>query len=549
MTFAATARTFASRGTHLRTPVRTRRGIATLWTILFTPILLILLFITVEVGNMWLARVELENGLEAAALAAVKEWGDANGGDTYIPREVGVIYAASNMIGGDMPLVITHNYDASKPPNQNADCEGNLIFGAVEEGIRHYIFNAGIQPGCGAGTVLFDATGQGKGGLEADDAWGIAFHITEETPPNMRITRVIINLQGSGADGVFDFESSKGKNGAKGPTISDLSDEKVHDRTPNTGLYSQPDLEGFPNPQEQILFTPTVGSISPTLTIDFFPDPDGDDLGFEPGDRFRFGARVDNVSKGIGNNDGDGIGLDGATVTVFFSIGDKELPPVSGVFFDNDHAFNDSPLEATVEPLSGSLIVHETGIADLPQPDSSAGGGGNNDKNNNGQSFVLLQGSGTNAFAVRAQARVQVNSPLCYFFGLLAGDSGREWFTVTAKTTAIYDCTERRPELVRIEKFICPGPDENGGSDPGGSDPGSGDPGGTDPGGTDPGGTDPGDTDPPDNGNGNGGGNNGGGNNGGGNNGGGNDGGNNGGGNNGGGNDGGNNGNGGGKNK
>ena len=43
-----------------------------------------------EAANMWLARAELENALESAALAAVKTWGDANGGSTFTPRQIGV---------------------------------------------------------------------------------------------------------------------------------------------------------------------------------------------------------------------------------------------------------------------------------------------------------------------------------------------------------------------------------------------------------------------------------------------------------------------------
>jgi len=52
-----------------------RRGIATLWPILFSGAMLLILCFVVEIAHLWLTRVELENSLEAAALAAVKEWG------------------------------------------------------------------------------------------------------------------------------------------------------------------------------------------------------------------------------------------------------------------------------------------------------------------------------------------------------------------------------------------------------------------------------------------------------------------------------------------
>ncbi len=409
-----------------------------MWVILFLPVLLALLFITVEIGNLWLARVELENSLEAAALAAVKEWGDANGGDTLIPRRVGVQYAAANTIGGNAPVAIGLNYDASNQPNENADCSGNLIFGAITTPSRPYTFNAGVTPACGAETVLFDATGQGN--VKADNAWGIALHKTPETPPDLRIVRIVIDLRGGGGDGYFDFEAGKGKHQpASPPRLSDnVEPHKVHDHSGN----DQPDIYGFvDDPSEQIIFTPTDTN-SPTLTIDFLEHEDDD--GFAPGDRFRFGARVRDVSKGSGGDDGDGIGRDHVTATVYFTLGGSPLPPVSGTFFDNEHVGYIDP--AMIDPLSGSLIVHPTEIPDLPAPEAHA-------PKNNGQSFVLMQGSGPYPFAVRAQAIARIDSPLSNFCGMVFGQ-----FTVQAKTTAMYDCTERRPRLVRIDTFICPGP-------------------------------------------------------------------------------------------
>lgn len=60
-----------------------RRGVATLWLILFLPVFLIALCVVVDVGTIWLARAELEDGLEAAAIAGVMVWEDEN-----IPRLV-----------------------------------------------------------------------------------------------------------------------------------------------------------------------------------------------------------------------------------------------------------------------------------------------------------------------------------------------------------------------------------------------------------------------------------------------------------------------------
>src|SRR5947208_6071110 len=82
-----------------------RRGSATLWMVIWLPCLLVLFCVLVGVANLWLARIELENALEAAALAAVKQWGDAGGGDTQQPGEVGAAYALANAVR-QKPVVI-----------------------------------------------------------------------------------------------------------------------------------------------------------------------------------------------------------------------------------------------------------------------------------------------------------------------------------------------------------------------------------------------------------------------------------------------------------
>jgi len=52
--------------------VHRRRGVATLWLILALPLFLIILGALLEIANLWLARIELKNGLDAASLEAVK---------------------------------------------------------------------------------------------------------------------------------------------------------------------------------------------------------------------------------------------------------------------------------------------------------------------------------------------------------------------------------------------------------------------------------------------------------------------------------------------
>jgi Flp pilus assembly protein TadG len=432
---------------HCRSP--RRRGSATLWLVIWLPCLLVLFCALVGVANLWLARVELENALEAAALAAVKQWGEAGGGDTTIPRNVGVEYAAANILRRN-PVIIGTNYNAANAPNQNDVCEptdesvnppnGNLVFGAInDDDPNNVIFNAGVAPSCASGTVMIDASASGNGNLAQDNAWGISFYNTADTPPALRITRVIIDLRGNGGTGSFT-----------GPAvISDNSPQPaVHDSSAN----SQPDVVGFtdldlstPPAFGQVLFSyPSAGK----LQIDFSADvnPPAIDDGFAPGDRIRFGQNVDGVSSGSGNNDGDGIGRDGTTVTVFFSLGGVPLPPLTGVvgrFVDNTESSNDCIDPRLLSLETGTFIVHPALVPDLPCPPTSAA-------NNNGQSYVLLNANGSGKFGVRAQAISPVQPLGLRFLGNLTQ------YCVQAKATAEYDCLTGRVKLVRVDTFICP---------------------------------------------------------------------------------------------
>lgn len=135
-----------------RRSYRRRRGVVTLWTILSAIALLALLCVVVEAANLWLARTQLQNALEAAALAAVKTWGGTGGGPptpTLSARNVGVDYASYNAIN-EVSVAIGNNYAASPPSpldNENASCshgdgQGILIFGKVEASGNQWIFNA-----------------------------------------------------------------------------------------------------------------------------------------------------------------------------------------------------------------------------------------------------------------------------------------------------------------------------------------------------------------------------------------------------------------------
>jgi hypothetical protein len=425
-----------------------RRGWTSLWLIVWLPVLLALFCGLIAVANLWLARVELENGLEAAALAAVKEWGDQGGGDTHYPRQIGIEFAAANSVRGQH-LQLESNYAGSlasrdgKPRirlvtvaptgcNQNLTCAidgGHLIFGAIDDSDpNNVIFDAGKCPSCLAGSVLFDATGSGN--LRAENAWGISFHNSPNLPEGIRIERIVIDLRGSGGDGVFC-----------GSEVLDADDPYQGWIMRDQSGPVQSDIDGFCDVRKQTEFC-SLGQGK--LQIDFKPlgNKDG---GFEPGDRIRFGYEVDDVSSASGHNDGDGIGRDGATVTIFFNIDGSPLPPITGQFLDTTERHQDCLDEAVYNPITQSYAVMPklNPIPDLPGPPTSSA-------NNNGQSYVLLSAGASSKFGVRAQAMVEVPTLASVFLGNIGSSR------IQAKATAEYDCLTRRVRLVRIDEFVCP---------------------------------------------------------------------------------------------
>ena len=145
-----------------------RRGVSLLWILLLIPGFLALLILVLEVSNIWLTRVQLENALEAAALAAVKEWGESSDlADTSDGRARGVAYALTNVIGEDGLEILPnlHNSPSGMNPNSNLSCDsdtGHLVFGAITSDAP-LTFDTRVRPSCAGGgdpepAVLAQAT-------------------------------------------------------------------------------------------------------------------------------------------------------------------------------------------------------------------------------------------------------------------------------------------------------------------------------------------------------------------------------------------------------
>lgn len=432
---------------------RRRRGVAALWLILALPVLVILLGVVIEIGNIWLARVELENALESAALAAVKEWGSAGGGDTAVSRLVGVEYAKANRVTGTM-VGIADNYDAVAPirPNQNEFCTGptaNLIFGAVTTTTQPWVFDAGVEPSCGAGEVLFDASAGPS--MNQPNAWGINFHpATPATPAGLTIARVVYNLRSVDPNAYFDILTDA-------PVISSATEGGTPD-----SIYEPPNGQddtfgvstaALVHSVSGTVHTWTNGAVTFTLDtntpwllqIDFVS---GTGVGFEPGDRIRFGAKTAQLGDSGTLDDGDAVGAQQVEVTVTFAIfGTSIVPNAVGEFFDSNFRKCSVGGRDLPPPDIDPCIP---GNAPFVLPQAPASGNKNDD-----QSYVIVGATAGNALGVRAQGTANVNSVCCRLF-----DATLPVFKVSACATARYDCAVRRPELIRVtpENFICPAP-------------------------------------------------------------------------------------------
>ncbi|MBA2117896.1 TadE/TadG family type IV pilus assembly protein [Bremerella alba] len=456
---------------------RARRGVSLLWIIIAFPALVLFLVFAVEIGNIWLARVELEQSLEANALAAVKQWAESGGGDTLDAREVGNAFSIANPVRRqdvdltDMTLNTAFsngpdrlNYDnsgMSPNPNQNLVCSdisdynsylqpGVMVFGAIVQTedmgnpAESVIFNADVEPSCFGGgadspLIVMDVTAQGNLGAGNSDGneWGVSLTTSSDQDINssFRIYRIEIDVSPDNFE--FEFLPSSTDIGKITDNISEIID----------GQQDNFFVGGHLNPNTDVVFSGADGGT--VLTIDFLQD------GLAPGDRFRFAARVLDGNSVVGGDDiGRTIptpGQNGTIVRIYASNDGDDL----GLILDSYYTDFDEPSNscvgnppATQDDLGNDhYIVHPSGIQDLPCPAASG-------NNNNGQSYIAESiGPGGALFAVRAQATIGVQSVVQSICGFNLGPWG-----VSAKATAYYDCETNDPKLIRVDVFQCDPP-------------------------------------------------------------------------------------------
>jgi Flp pilus assembly protein TadG len=129
-----------------------RRGIAGLWVLVAVPALVGVLLFIIDVAVIWQAQGEAQTAVEAAALAAVREYAQNNVTYDADTRDAAVAYAAANTAGVGQPVLPAVFVDRN---NGNA-ASGDVVLGQIT-GAGPFTFDSNappINPVCNGGPRL-----------------------------------------------------------------------------------------------------------------------------------------------------------------------------------------------------------------------------------------------------------------------------------------------------------------------------------------------------------------------------------------------------------
>lgn len=183
-----------------------RRGIAILWLIIWGSMFMTFFGVVLEIATLWQAQVELNNALDAGALAAVKEWEAKRSlvipdNSTLVPRQVGLAYLEANLTASpvqESSAALVTNYNAANSPNENSSCAGTFVFGNLTSTSPPDSFNAGATGGLLAvrtqasapvkgfwtdlfGVTLFNVSGSSIAYFDTGDNRPRLVHVTSYT--------------------------------------------------------------------------------------------------------------------------------------------------------------------------------------------------------------------------------------------------------------------------------------------------------------------------------------------------------------------------------
>ncbi|MFK7776666.1 MAG: hypothetical protein QM501_00925 [Gimesia sp.] len=377
-----------------------RRGIAILWLILWGSVFLTFFCGVLEIATLWQAQVEVKKALDAAALAAVKEWGDRGVNSTNIPRDVGVAYTVANPILGVAFTPTTNLGTVSVAnPNANALNTGNFVFGAIDTTTDPITFNGNAVTSCAAGAVTIRISDNDNSGTVTPGSIRLSF----DSGTNLAIDSVAFTLPTktmgpANAFAYFDATSAPQVD-TTGGTFNGL------DVDPTS---STPDIWNCSNLNGDICFT-FSNQLAPnrfqTVQIDF------DGNSFTEFDFFHFGVSTNN------------LGPSGYPAPAPGSVGNAwgQYGVIAEVTFRNTIS--------NVTSTASAVFVN------VPAANTSE---------------ATLTGGGGGGFpAVIAQGTVPTQGFCSTLFGVSI-------FNVTSKSIAYYDCGTGRAALVSVDNIIFP---------------------------------------------------------------------------------------------
>ena len=146
-----------------------RRGVITVKMIVALPSLVIMVGIVLEIGSIWLARIELENALESAAIAGVKVWSEQSKNNT-IADPLDLTFDGLPHANPDLPFILAATRTATQQAfavnvirgtayalNSNSGANdhgnglktGNIVLGGFDNTLATGSLTTSADVGCG----------------------------------------------------------------------------------------------------------------------------------------------------------------------------------------------------------------------------------------------------------------------------------------------------------------------------------------------------------------------------------------------------------------